>query len=364
MMTVDLRTDTITKPCLAMRQAMFDAEVGDDVYREDPTVIKLEEYVAELMGKEAALFVTSGTMANLVSIMVHCDTRGCEMYADENSHLVLNEQGCAAQIAGVTLRPFSTNPDGTFDLEKLRGRLRNPAFVQSSISRLISVENTVNGAIVPMKFLKEVVEFGRRHGLKLHMDGSRVWHSAMIPGTPIKEIVDGFDSVSFCLTKLGAPVGSMLSGSREFILQARRARKVLGGGMRQVGVLAACGFVALENRFKLVEDHQRAVAMMEAINELGSDVFRVDVGRVQTNMVWIDIEETEGITATGFAKRLGETEDDHEDDRVKVLAWSVLPSIVRLVFHLEVTDEGLQAATRKVRYLVKKMDPKFKVNSE
>ncbi|XP_063994441.1 uncharacterized protein LOC135171820 isoform X2 [Diachasmimorpha longicaudata] len=315
------------------------------------------------MGKEAALFTTSGTMANLVSIMVHCDTRGCEMYAGENSHLVLHEQGCAAQIAGVTLCPFPTNPDGTFDLEKLRRRLRNPAFVQSSISRMISLENTADGNIIPVAFLKEVVEFGKTHGLKLHMDGSRVWHSAMITKTPIREIVDGFDSVSFCLTKLGAPVGSMLSGSKDFIAQARRARKALGGGMRQVGVLAACGFVALENRFKLVKDHERALAMMEAITELGSDVFKVDVGRIQTNMVWINVEETEEITAAGFAKRLGETEDDHDDDRVKVLAWSVLPRIVRLVFHLDVTDEGLAAATRKICYLIKKMDPKFTTTS-
>lgn len=165
--------------------------------------------------------------------MAHCDTRGSSIFADENSHLMLHEQGCASQIASVTVYPFTTNPDGTFDLEKLKRRINtNAAHVHHPISRMISLENTTNGKILPMKFLKEVVSFGKEQGLKLHMDGSRVWHAAMISGVPIRDIVEGFDSVSFCLTKLGAPVGSMLSGSKEFIARARRARKVLGGEIK------------------------------------------------------------------------------------------------------------------------------------
>ncbi|XP_063994434.1 uncharacterized protein LOC135171807 [Diachasmimorpha longicaudata] len=359
-MTVNLRSDTFTKPCLAMRQAMFDAEVGDDVYNEDPTVIRLEKYVAELLGMEDALFVSSGTMGNLISMMVHCNIRGCEIYIGEDSHIVHHEQGSAAQIANITICPLPNNRDGTFDLQKLKLKLRDPDNYHSPISRMIGVENTLNGKILPMKWIKEVVAFSKEHKLKLHMDGARIWYASIIGGIPIKEMVEGFDSVTFCLSKIGTPVGSMLCGSREFIIQARRTRKALGGGMRQVGVLAACGFVALNNLPNLINDHLKAVAMMNAINELESDIFKVHPIDAQTNMAWITVEETNEITAPKLAKRLGEVVDEHEDDQVRVLAWSVQPRTVRLSFHLDVSQEEAEAAQRKIRYVIRKMDPKCK----
>ncbi|XP_011310269.1 probable low-specificity L-threonine aldolase 2 [Fopius arisanus] len=357
--TVDFRSDTVTKPCRVMRQAMFDAEVGDDVYHEDPTTKRLEEYVADLMGKQAALFVSSGTMGNLLSTMVHCNTRGCEMFLGQDAHMVHHEQGSAAQIANVTICPIPNNPDGTFDLKQVRLRLKDPANVHSSISRMLAVENTHNGKILPLKWIREAVAFGKRHGLKLHMDGARIWYASIIGGTPIRDIVDGFDSVTFCLSKLGAPVGSMLCGSREFITQARRMRKVLGGGMRQIGVLTACALVALENLPKIDKEQVKVAAMMKAVNELESDIFKIHPIDAQTNMAWISVEETDEVTAPKFAKRLGEIEDDHEDDQIRVLAWAVRPRMVRLVFHLDITEEGARAAQRKIRYVIKQMDPKF-----
>uniref|UniRef100_A0A0C9QZA2 LtaA protein n=1 Tax=Fopius arisanus TaxID=64838 RepID=A0A0C9QZA2_9HYME len=294
--------------------------------------------------------------------MVHCNTRGCEIYVGEDSHIVHHEQGSAAQIANITVCALPNNPDGTFDLKRLKLKLRDPSNYHHPISRLISVENTINGKILPLQWLKELVAFSKEHKLKLHMDGARIWYASIIGGIPIRDIVEGFDSVTFCLSKLGAPVGSMLCGSREFITQARRMRKVLGGGMRQVGVLAACGFVAIEKLPKLTADHVKAVAMMKAVNELESDIFKIHPIDAQTNMAWISVEETDEITAPKFAKRLGEIEDDHEDDQVRVLAWSVQPRTVRLSFHCDVSEEEASAAQRKIRYIIRKLDPKFQKN--
>lgn len=294
--------------------------------------------------------------------MVHCDTRGCEIYVGEDSHIVHHEQGGAAQIANITICPIPNNADGTYDLDRVKLKLRDPTNYHHPISRMIAIENTINGKILPMKWIKEVVEFGRQHGLKLHMDGARLWYASTISGTPVKEIVKDFDSVTFCLSKIGAPVGSMLCGTKEFIIQARRIRKVLGGGMRQVGVLAACGFVALRNSPNLLKDHEKAIAMMQVVNDLGSDLFKIHPIDAQTNMAWITVRETKEITAQNFARRLGVTEDDDEDDRIKVLAWSVQPRTVRLAFHGDVSDEEAKAAQRKIRYVIRKMDSNCKMN--
>ncbi|KAF7996886.1 hypothetical protein HCN44_002532 [Aphidius gifuensis] len=356
---VDLRSDTITKPCLAMRQAMFSAEVGDDVCEEDPTVINLEKTAANLLGKEASLFVTSGTMGNLISIMVHCNTRGCEIYVGEDSHIVAHEQGGSSQIAGVILRTFPNNPDGTFDLNKVKEKIHDPSDAHYAIPKMIAIENTISGKALPMSWINQVVEFAKKYNLKLHMDGARLFNAVTKTGLSAIEITRQFDSVTFCLSKgLGAPVGSMLCGSKEFIKQARRVRKVLGGGMRQSGVLAAAGLIALENRFKLNKDHEKAKIIMDTINNTGSSLFKVYSHGQETNMVLIYINNKTKLTAKLFAERLGQVIDDDNDDKTIIKAWSVSPEFVRLVFHLDINDEMLIAAQKKITYLIKKYDTK------
>ncbi|XP_057323624.1 uncharacterized protein LOC130666534 [Microplitis mediator] len=355
-LVVNLRSDTFTKPSREMRQAMFDAEVGDDVCEEDPTVKKLQEYAAELLGKEAALFVPSGSMGNLIAMMVHCDQRGCEMYLGEDSHILQHEQGTAAQIAGVTISPVPNNPDGTFDLKTIKRRLRNSKNVHHPISRLIAIENTLNGKILPLKWIKEVVEFSKKNNLKVHMDGARLWNAAIGSNTSVKDIVGGLDSVTFCLSKgLGAPVGSVLCGSSEFILSARRCRKALGGGMRQVGILAAAGLLALDSRSRLHKDHEKATAMMKAINEMNSKVINVDAASVQTNMVFVNVNSS-NIDAEKVVQRLGAVIDDHDDDKVIVKAWAEWEGCLRLVFHLDISDEMLDAAIKKFKYVIAQLD--------
>lgn len=293
--------------------------------------------------------------------MVHCDQRGCEMYLGEDCHIIQHEQGTAAQIAGVTISPVPNNPDGTFDLKIIKRRLRNSKNVHHPISRLIAIENTLNGKILPLKWINEVVEFGKKNNLKVHMDGARLWNAAIGSNTCVKDIVRGLDSVTFCLSKgLGAPVGSVLCGSSKFILSARRCRKALGGGMRQVGVLAAAGLVALDNRSRLHKDHEKATAMMKAINEMNSKVINVDVATVQTNMVFVNVNSSSNIDAEKVVQRLGAVIDDHVDDKVIVKAWAEWEGCLRLVFHLDISDEMLDAAIKKFKYVIAQFDSAVK----
>ncbi|KAK0094874.1 hypothetical protein PV326_009709 [Microctonus aethiopoides] len=314
----DLRSDTVTKPSISMRQAMLHAEVGDDVMGEDPTVNQLEKTAADLLGKEAAIFVTSGTMGNLISIMTHCNERGSEIYVGEESHIVLHEQGGAAQIAGVTVCPLANNPDGTFDLEKLKLKLRDIKNIHNPISRMIAVENTINGKALPLQWINEVVAFSKEHNLKLHLDGARF---------------------------------------KEFVDNARRCRKVLGGGMRQVGVLAAPGLIALQNRLRLREDHDKAITLMNAINNIGSKIIFVDPTTVQTNMVFVRVKESTNIDVKKFVNRLGTIMDDDEDDQIIVKVYASWPEYLRIVMHLDITYELLDIAIRKICYVIRKMDP-------
>lgn len=262
---VDLRSDTLTKPTAEMRKAMYEAEVGDDVYDEDPTVKELQKRAAELLGKEDALFVSSGTMGNLIAVINHCDVRGSEVYCGNESHVFLHEQGGSAQIAGATLCLLPNNADGTFDLKSLVSAIRTDR-IHEPISKLIIVENTINGKVVPQSWIKELMMIAKKHNLKMHLDGARLWNASVASKISAKELVAPFDSVTFCLSKgLGAPVGSVLCGSKSFIADARRRRKVLGGAMRQVGVIAAAGLVALEQTVpRLVHDHK-------SVNYCGGD---------------------------------------------------------------------------------------------
>ncbi|MCF8052140.1 MAG: low-specificity L-threonine aldolase [Desulfobacterales bacterium] len=304
MRIVDLRSDTVTRPTREMRKAMAEAEVGDDVFGEDPTVRKLEEAAADRLGKEAALFVTSGTMANLVSLMVHCG-RGGEMILGDQAHIFYYEQGGSAAVGGIHPRTVPNRPDGTVDLDAVAAAVRADD-VHFPRSRLLVLENThnrCNGSPLDAGYMTEAGDLAHGLGLKLHVDGARIFNAAVALGTTPAELVAPADSASFCLSKgLSAPVGSMVCGSGAFVAEARRARKLLGGGMRQAGILAAAGLVALTRMVdRLEEDHQNAKRLAEGL--AGIEGLAVSLERVRTNLVFIDTRET-GMTAPELVDRL------------------------------------------------------------
>ncbi len=287
---IDLRSDTVTKPTPAMRRAMAEAEVGDDVYGEDPTVNRLEAMVAEMLGKEAAVFVSSGTMGNLVSVLSHCG-RGDEMILGEGAHIFLNEQGGAAALGGVHPRPVPERSDGTLDLSQVEESIRSDN-QHYPVTRLICVENTHNrsgGRVLPLDYMDSVGELAHRHGLRLHVDGARLWNASVALNAPPARLVQTADSVSVCLSKgLAAPVGSVVAGNAEFIGRARRNRKVVGGGMRQAGILAAAGIVAISDMVeRLADDHANAKRLAEGLAEM--DDLSIDPTTVETNMVYFEV---------------------------------------------------------------------------
>ncbi len=289
-LAVDLRSDTVTRPTAAMRRAMAEAEVGDDVFGEDPTVNRLEEQAAVRLGKEAAVFVPSGTMGNLAAVLSHC-RRGDEMILGELSHTYLLEAGGAAALGGVHPRPLANLPDGSLDLEQVASavRLDDDHF---PVSRLICIENTHNrcgGVALGVDYLDLLGALAGRHGLLLHMDGARIFNAAAATGSSAADLARAADSVTFCLSKgLCAPVGSVLCGREAFIRQARRARKQLGGGMRQAGVLAAAGLVALETMTdRLTEDHARARVLAEGLREI--EGLHLETDPPATNMVFFEL---------------------------------------------------------------------------
>ncbi len=303
MRIVDLRSDTITQPTPAMRRAMAEAEVGDDVFGEDPTVNRLEAMAAERLGKEAALFVASGTMGNLVSLLAQCG-RGDEVILGDQAHTFFYEQGGIAALGGIHPRPLPNQPDGMLDLAQIEAAIR-PDNVHFPRTRLIALENTHNrcfGSPLTVEYMRAVGELARRHGLKVHVDGARLFNAAIALGVEARDLVADADSVTFCLSKgLAAPVGSVVCGTREFIAEARRARKVVGGGMRQAGVLAAAGIVALTEMVdRLADDHAHARRLAEGLADIPG--LSVDPGRVRTNIVYFAI--TDRMTAQELAAQL------------------------------------------------------------
>lgn len=289
---IDLRSDTVTKPTPEMREAMAEAEVGDDVYRDDPTVNQLEELSAEMLGKEAALFVPSGTMGNLLALLVHCQ-RGDEIIVGNQSHIYLNEAGGMSALGGIQPYPIPNQVDGTLALEDILASIRTED-VHHPITRLVCLENTQNvcgGVPLTPEYTRQVGELAHRNDLRLHIDGARVFNAAVAQAVSVRELVEPADSVMFCLSKgLVAPVGSMLVGTNKFIMRARHLRKMLGGGMRQVGVLAAAGIISLEKMTKrLAEDHARAKKMADGLRQVKGLV--VDAGSPHTNMVYLNLSE-------------------------------------------------------------------------
>ena len=333
MRIIDLRSDTITQPTPAMRKAMADADVGDDVFGEDPTIIRLEEMAAERMGKEAALFVASGTMANLVCQLTHCG-RGDEMILGNQSHVFYYEQGGSAAVGGIHPRTVPNNPDGTLDLDAIEAAIREDN-VHFPRSRLIVLENTHNrcsGTPLDIEYMDGIGELAERYELKVHVDGARIFNAAIALGVDVAQLVSKADSVSFCLSKgLAAPVGSMVCGRQEFIAQARRARKVLGGGMRQAGILAAAGIVALTEMVdRLEEDHAHARQLAEGLMEIDGLSMRPD--QVKTNIVYINIAR-EDLSSADLAEQL-------EKNGVRMLPTD--PKQIRAVTHYHITTAGVE----------------------
>lgn len=287
---IDLRSDTVTKPTDAMRQAMATAEVGDDVYGEDPTVNRLEKMVAELLGKEAALYVSSGTMGNLTAVLAHCG-RGDEMILGDRCHIFRSEQGGAAAFGGVHPMAIRNQADGTLDLEEVAANIRGDN-EHYPITKLICIENTHNfcgGRVLPVAYMDAIGELAHQHGLKLHVDGARLWNAAVALNVSPARLLQHADTASVCLSKgLGAPVGSLVVGDEAFIAKARRARKAAGGGMRQAGIIAAAGIVAVSDMVeRLSDDHANAKALAEGLNAL--EGIAVNPAEVETNLVFFEL---------------------------------------------------------------------------
>jgi threonine aldolase len=339
---IDLRSDTVTKPTPAMREAMYRAEVGDDVYGEDPTVNKLEEMAADRLGKEAALFVSSGTMGNLVALLTHCQ-RGDEIILGDRSHTFLFEQGGMASLGGVTPYPVPNQDDGTIRLDHIANAIRpdNPHFPRTQLICLENTHNMGNGTALPVAYMQEVARLAREHGLKVHLDGARVFNAAIALDVDVSDIVESVDSVMFCLSKgLSAPVGSLVCGSADFISEARRARKAVGGGMRQAGIIAAAGVVALEQMIeRLAEDHDRARFLAEQLAELRG----VDVAPVTTNILYFQITDDVLKSPEQVASELAER---------GVLVNSRGGGLFRAVTHYGISDEDIERALTAIRQVV------------
>ena len=292
MQYIDLRSDTVTKPTPEMREAMAEAEVGDDVYRDDPTVHRLEQLAAQMLGKEASLFVPSGTMGNLIALLVHCQ-RGDEVIVGNQSHIYLNEAGGMAALGGTQPCPIQNQADGTLALEDILASIRTED-VHHPITRLVCLENTQNvcgGVPLTPEYTRQVGKLAHDHNLFLHIDGARIFNSAVAQNVSVEELVEPADSVMFCLSKgLAAPIGSMLVGTHKFITRSRHLRKMLGGGMRQVGIIAAAGIISLERMTKrLAQDHARAKKMAEGLRQIKG--LEVDPGSPHTNMVYLNLGE-------------------------------------------------------------------------
>ena len=340
METIDLRSDTVTLPTAAMREAICSAELGDDVFGEDPTTIRLEKIAAERMGKEAAMLVASGTMGNLICVLTHCG-RGDEAILGDQSHTFLYEAGGIAALGGVHPHTLPNQPDGTLRLAGIEGAIRADN-VHFPRTRLICLENTHNrcgGAVLSPEYTEQVTALAHDRGLLLHLDGARVFNAAVALGVDVKELTRHVDSVSFCLSKgLSAPVGSVICGSKQFVAEARRIRKSVGGGMRQCGIIAAAGIEALENMTaRLADDHANAKRLAEGIAEI--EGLAVEPERVQTNIVFFGLVGG-AVTAEQLVTRLN-------DRGVRILQLG--PARVRAVTHYGIEAEDIEAALTALR---------------
>ncbi|MBI5942815.1 MAG: low-specificity L-threonine aldolase [Chloroflexi bacterium] len=334
---IDLRSDTVTKPTPEMREAMAGAEVGDDVYGDDPTVNILQEKAAEMLGKEDALFVPSGTMGNLLALLVHCQ-RGDEVIVGDKSHIYINEAGGMSALGGIHPRPVMNQADGTLLLDDILASIQTED-VHHTITRLICLENTQNvcgGVVLPVEYVQAVGRIARENNLFLHIDGARIFNAAAALNVSVKDLVEPADSVMFCLSKgLAAPVGSILAGTKKFIKRARHLRKMLGGGMRQAGVLAAAGLISLEKMTgRLGQDHARAKSLFEGLKQVRG--LKLDACP-SSNMVYFDLLDEIKLSVDQIIEEM---------KKHGILVDWAGPRRFRLVTHYWVDDAGVEAALK------------------
>ena len=334
MKNIDLRSDTVTLPTRSMLDAITSAHLGDDVFQEDPTINKLESLAAETMGKEAGLLVPSGTMANLTSVLSHCD-RGSEVILGNQAHTFMYEAGGISAFGGIHSRQISNQPDGTLKLEDIEGAIRQDN-VHFPPTRLICLENTHNrcsGMPLTVEYTKNVAELAGDHGISVHVDGARIFNAATALDVNVRELSEPVDSVSFCLSKgLSAPVGSLVCGSQDFIAQARRNRKALGGGMRQAGIIAASGIVALTTMVdRISDDHRNARTLAEGIAKINGLSIALDT--VRTNIVYFSLE-LHDIPGEVLVSRMSE---------LGIHFFELSPHTYRLVTHSDVDENDMEA---------------------
>jgi threonine aldolase len=339
---LDFRSDTVTKPTPQMREAMAKAEVGDDVYQEDPTINQLQELAAKVTGKEAGLFLPSGTMGNLTSLLSHCQ-RGDEIIVGRKAHIFLYEATGAAALGGINIQTIPNQKDGTFSLEDMHSAIR-PEDPHQPTTRLISIENTHNrcdGASISPHYIEQVSEFAKKHNLYFHIDGARIFNAAIDQNVPVEELTKPADSITFCLSKgLSAPVGSVLCGSKKFIQKALRIRKQLGGGMRQAGIIAAAGIVALSTMVeRLSVDHQNARILAEGLAKIPGIL--IDLENQHTNMVYFRLTDELPLTLPELSNLLKEQGllVGGGKDRIRMVthAWVDETSVTRAVDLIKTT---------------------------
>jgi threonine aldolase len=337
---IDLRSDTVTLPSPAMRDAIATAGLGDDVYGEDPSVNQLEKLAAERVGKEDALLVSSGTMGNLIALLAHCG-RGQHAVLGNQSHIYRYEAGGGSTLGGIVYMPVTTFADGRLDLDEVRETLPHTTDPHRSLPGVVCIENTHNrcgGTVLPLDYLQELYSLTRQYNVPLHMDGARMFNAAVALGLDIKALTNNVDTVQFCLSKgLAAPVGSMLAGSRDFIAKARRIRKMVGGGMRQAGIIAAAGIVALNEMVeRLEDDHTNARVLAEGIANLPG--VKLDVSRVQTNIVIFELADNAHVpTPSAFIEAM----------RAEgVLVSAMGGRLVRFVTHYGIEREQIDVAIK------------------
>lgn len=341
---IDLRSDTVTLPTDQMREVMRLAEVGDDVYQEDPTVNQLEDLSASLMGKEAGLFIPSGTMGNLIAVLAVCQ-RGDEALMGDMSHTFLYEAGGISALGGIFAHTLPNLPDGTIDPDQISDAIRGED-IHEPKTRMLILENTHNrcgGVALSMEYISAIQEIARSKELWLHLDGARIFNAAIKLNQSVVDLVSPFNSVTFCLSKgLGAPVGSVLCGSVQFVAGARRLRKQLGGGMRQAGILAAAGIYALENNLeRLADDHRRAALLAEGLNQI--DGIRLIMNTPQTNMLYIEFDSVSPAEMSRFKSALLSA-------GLKVSISH--GNIIRLVTHLGISDEDVEVVVRAFKKIL------------
>ena len=341
---IDLRSDTVTLPTPEMRKAIYEAELGDDVYDEDPTINKLQEMAAEVTGKEAALLVTSGTQGNLISIMSHC-SKATEVIMGSEAHIFHHEAGGAASLAGVQLRLVPNRERGVIDPEDVRAAIRRPN-VHHPPTSLVCLENTQNrcgGGVLTPQEMSAVAKVAHEHKVPVHVDGARIFNAAVYLGIPVKELVKDVDDLTFCLSKgLSCPVGSLICGSRDFIQRAYRWRKVLGSGMRQAGIIAAPGIVALNSMVdRLAEDHENARVLAEGL--AGIQGISIDPAKIQTNIVYYTVDGN----VSAFLGALKE--------KGVLASMPEAPGSVRMVTHYGINREDVQEALSVVAQVAKQM---------